>query len=90
MSNAISSLPQLLVDHIREQIGVVVEPCDYFTGVRQTGGLAYVNLMLRQRTSESRDFDAIERLCACSSMIERVEPNGPTRVAAFLKQEGGE
>lgn len=73
-----------LLNHIKTQIGVDLVECECFSGVREMNGQKYVNLLLPNRTSESLEFTALQRLCKFSSVIRLVEPNGLNRVAAFL------
>lgn len=68
--------------YIKEQIGLELKLCDYFTGIKETGDEKYFNIILPQRTSESVDFDKLLKLANKYNTI-RVEPNGLKRVAIF-------
>ena len=70
---------------IKEQTGLDLELCDYFTGIKQHRGQKYFNVVLKDRTSESRDFKTLELFAKKYKLID-VEPNGLQRVAIFPKQ----
>ena len=53
-------------------------------GIKTYKGAEYCNVILRQRTSESIEFQNLERLSSNSGIITRVEPNGLRRVAIFF------
>lgn len=76
------SIPEAL-DLIKEQIGLELKLCDYFTGIKEHNGQKYFNVILSQRTSESQDFDKLKRFAEQYKLI-KVEPNGLNRVAVFL------
>lgn len=74
-----------VINHIKEQIGLHLQPCDHFTGIRYHNGNMYFNVILPQRVSESADFmklKSFEKLCTI-----RVEPNGLCRVAIFPQEK---
>jgi|GEM_PF-1147698 len=71
------------LDLIKEQTGLELELCDYFTGIQEHNGRKYFNVILSQRTSESQDFDKLKRFANQYKIIS-VEPNGLRRVAVFL------
>jgi len=72
-----------ILDLIKEQIGLELNLCDYFTGIKEHNGQKYFNVILSQRTSESQDFDKLKRFAEQYKLI-KVEPNGLKRVAVFL------
>ena len=76
------SIPETL-DLIKEQTGLKLNLCDYFTGMKEHNGQKYFNVILSQRTSESQDFDKLKRFAEQYKLI-KVEPNGLKRVAVFL------
>lgn len=76
------SIPEAL-DLIKEQIGLELNLCDYFTGIKEHNGQKYFNVVLSQRTSESQDFDKLKRFAEQYKLI-KVEPNGLKRVAVFF------
>ena len=67
---------------IKEQIGLKLELCDYFTGIKERNGRKYFNVILQQRTSESKEYDTLKRF-ADKYRIISIEPNGLNRVAVF-------
>lgn len=71
-----------ILDLIKEQIGLELNLCDYFTGIKEHNGQKYFNVILSQRTSESQDFDKLKRFAEQYKLI-KVEPNGLKRVAVF-------
>lgn len=75
------SIPETL-ELIKGQIGLKLELCDYFTGIKEHNGRKYFNVILSQRTSESKDYDTLKRFTDKYKLIS-VEPNGLKRVAVF-------
>jgi len=67
---------------IREQTGLKLELCDYFTGIKEHNGRKYFNVILSQRTGESKEYDVLKRFADKYKLIS-VEPNGLKRVAVF-------
>ena len=67
---------------IKEQTGLNLELCDYFTGIKDHNGRKYFNVILSQRTSESKEYDTLKRFSEKYKLIS-VEPNGLKRVAVF-------
>lgn len=74
----IESIKQL----IKEQIGLELQLCDYFTGVKEHNGKKYFNAILSQATSESKEYDMLKRFADKYKLIS-VQPNGFKRVAIF-------
>ena len=70
------------LDLIKKQIGLELELCDYFTGIKEHNGRKYFNVILSQRTSESKEYDKLKRFADQYKIIS-VEPNGLRRVAVF-------
>lgn len=75
------SIPETL-ELIKEQTGLKLELCDYFTGIKEHNGRKYFNIILRQRVSESKEYYILKRFADKYKMIS-VEPNGLNRVAVF-------
>lgn len=67
---------------IKEQIGLDLELCDYFTGLHTFNNRKYFNVLLSQRTSESEEFQLLSTFADKYKLIS-VEPNGLKRVAIF-------
>ena len=70
------------LEMIKEQTGLELELCDYFTGIKEHNGRKYFNVILSQRTSESKEYDTLKRFADKYKLIS-VEPNGLKRVAVF-------
>jgi hypothetical protein len=75
------SIPETL-ELIKEQTGLKLELCDYFTGVKEHNGIKYFNVILSQRTSESKEYDLLKRFADKYKLIS-IEPNGLKRVTVF-------
>lgn len=75
------SIPETL-ELIKEQTGLKLELCDYFTGIKEHNGRRYFNVILSQRTSESKEYEKLKRFADKYKLIS-VEPNGLKRVAVF-------
>ena len=67
---------------IKDQTGLRLELCDYFTGIKEHNGRKYFNVLLSQRTSESKEYDILKRFADKYKLIS-VEPNGLNRVAVL-------
>lgn len=76
---------QDIADYIKSSLGITLEACDYFTGVRESKKGKYVNFLLNKRVSESREFDEISNFAKYSKVVNHVEPNGVNRIAIYLK-----
>lgn len=68
---------------IKDQIGLDLPLDDYFTGLKTHNGQRYFNVELKQRTSESAEFDKLQKFANKSKLI-KVQPNGVRRVSIFL------
>ena len=75
------SIPETL-ELIKDQTGLKLELCNYFTGIKEHNGREYLNVILSQRTSESKEYDTLKRFADKYKLIS-VEPNGLNRVAVF-------
>ena len=67
---------------IKEQTGLELTLCDYFTGIKEHNDRKYFNVILSQRTSESKEYGTLKRFADKYKLIS-VEPNGLKRVAVF-------
>lgn len=72
-----------VIKEIKEQLGLELELCDYFTGLKQLNGKNYFNVILKDRISESEVFNKLKRFSEKYNTI-KVEPNGIKRVAIFI------
>lgn len=69
---------------VKEQIGICFELCEAFPGLKNTKRGKYFNIVLADRVSESKEYDALERFAKKYNLIA-VEPNGANIVAIFIK-----
>ena len=67
---------------IKDQTGLDLELCDYFTGINEMNGRKYFNVILNQRTSESAEYVLLKRFADKYNLIS-IEPNGLRRVSVF-------
>lgn len=67
---------------IKEQIGLDLNLCDYFTGIKTYNGKKYFNVILNQRNSESEDFILLKRFETQYKLI-KIEQNGLRRISIF-------
>lgn len=74
------------LDFVKEQTGLKFELCDYFTGIKEHNGRKYFNVILSQRTSESKEYNILKRFADKYKLI-LVEPNGLKRVAVFENRQ---
>jgi len=70
---------------IKEQTGLDLQLCDYFTGIRKCKAGYYFNVILDKRTCESEEYAKLEKFANKFKLI-RVEPNGLRRVAIFFNR----
>ena len=67
---------------IKEQTGLNLDLCDHFTGIRESNGQKYFNVLLKTRISESKEYDLLKRFADKYNLIS-IETNGFRRVAIF-------
>ena len=67
---------------IDEQIGLRLDLCDHFTGVRYMGNEPYFNVVLKDKVSESADYDTLKRWCDKYGI--KIENNGLKRLSIFI------
>lgn len=68
---------------IKKQTGLDFKLCPDFTGIKQHKSQKYFNVVLKERTSESKEFDKLKKFANKYKLID-IEPNGLTRVAIFI------
>jgi len=68
---------------IKEQTGLCLKLCDYFTGINEHNGIKYFNVILEKKTSESKDYDLLKGFSQKYKTIS-VEPNGLNRVSVYI------
>jgi len=69
---------------IKQQTGLELQLCDYFTGVHKSAKGEYFNIILKDPICQSRDHTILERFAEKHRLIQ-VEPNGYKRLAIFPK-----
>lgn len=67
---------------IKEQIGLDLKLCDYFTGIRSSQNGLFFNVILKDRLPDSKEYAQLLSFSNKYKMI-KVEPNGLRRVAIF-------
>ena len=67
---------------IKDNTGLVLTLCDYFTGIKESPKGKYFNIILNDKTCESLDYVSLQRFSEKYGLI-RIEPNGVKRVAIF-------
>ncbi len=70
--------------YIEEQTGLILTPCDSFSGLKQHQGRSYYNFLVNDRFSESQEVLQLLRLADTSSRVYKIESNGLNRVAIFF------
>ena len=71
---------------IKDNTGLVLTLCDYFTGIKEYPTGKYFNIVLPEKTCESKDYVTLQRFSEKYGLI-KVEPNGVRRVAIFFSTE---
>ena len=74
-------MKEQVLKYIKEQTGMTLALCDYFTEIGDFNGNPYFNVLLDDKTCESLQMSKLERLQSESSIIADIQPNGVTRVA---------
>lgn len=69
--------------HIKDQTGLSLCLCNYFTGLRNHNGRRYFNVVLKDKVCESLEYEILERFSRKYKTIE-VEQSGLKRVAIFI------
>lgn len=70
------------LNYIKEQTGLNLTTCDYFTEIGELNGKKYFNVVLNKNTSESEEYNTLEKFANKYKTI-KIEPNGVKRVAIF-------
>lgn len=68
---------------IEEQIGLRLDLCDHFTSFRFMDSKPYFNVVLKDKISESLDYDKLKRWSDKFKLIS-IENNGLKRLAIFI------
>lgn len=73
------------VKYLKKQVGIDVKLCDHFTGIRGQENNKFINIILKDQTCESKDYDLlISYIERYNSVFKHAEPNGMRRVALFF------
>ena len=67
---------------IKDNTGLELTLCDYFTGIKESPKGKYFNIILNDKTCESLDYICLQRFSEKYGLI-KIEPNGVKRVAIF-------
>ena len=67
---------------IYEQIGLRLDLCDHFIGIRYMDDKPYFNIVLKDKISESADYDTLKRWCDKYGV--KIENNGLRRLSIFI------
>jgi hypothetical protein len=68
---------------IEKQTGLRLELCDHFTGLRYFNDKPYFNVILKERISESLEYNKLKNWCAKYKRL-KIENNGLKRIAIFI------
>lgn len=67
---------------IHKQTGLKLELSEDFTGLQKHKNQKYFNVEIKDRISESKEYDILLRFANQYKLI-KVEPNGPNRLAIY-------
>lgn len=68
---------------IKEQTGLRLDLCDHFTGIRYFDDKPYFNVVLKDKISESLEYDKLKRWSDQYKVLH-IENNGLKRLSIFL------
>ena len=68
---------------IEQQTGLRLHLCDHFTGVRHFNNKPYFNIVLKEKISESLDYNKL-KMWSEKYKILQIENNGLKRIAVFI------
>ena len=71
------------IETIQEQTGLTLNVCPQFPEVYTHNGRSYFNVILKERCTDSLEFDILNSYAERSGLIS-VQPNGVNRVAVFF------
>ena len=71
-----------MLKEIKVQTGLILTPDKYFVGYQKGN---YFNVIVKDRVSESKEYQALKRFVTNSKTFYKVEANGLHRVAIFFK-----
>lgn len=68
---------------IEKQTGLRLELCDHFDGIRYFNDKPYFNVVLKEKISESLEYDKLKNWCNQYKIL-KIENNGLKRIALFI------
>jgi hypothetical protein len=68
---------------IEKQIGLRLDLCDHFTGVHYFNDKPYFNVVLKEKISESLEYNKLKNWCNQYKKLQ-IENNGLKRIAIFI------
>lgn len=68
------------LEFIKDQIGLELELCDYFTEVQDGNGNPGFNVTLKDRLWGSQEYNKLIRLQQNSAVLAEIQPNGVRRL----------
>jgi len=72
-----------ILNEIKEQLGIELQLCDYFKGLKELNGKKYFNVLLKDRISESLEYAKLKQYSKKHNTI-KLEANGLNRLAIFI------
>lgn len=69
--------------HIKEQTGLSLCLCNYFTGLRNHNGRRLFNVVLKDKVCESLEYEILERFSRKYKTFD-LEQSGVRRVSIFI------
>lgn len=74
-----------LKEYLKEMVGIDIELCDHFTGIRKNNNSNYINIIFKDILPESKDYDLLENyLKTYRKDFNHIEPNGVRRASLFF------
>lgn len=70
------------LNFIQEQTGLILTPCDHFTGIHKHAGKDFFSVTLSAPIFAAKEYVILERFARDCKKI-RVEPNGSHRLAIY-------
>jgi hypothetical protein len=83
MNNSNERRIQSTLEYIKNQLGIDLVLCDYFTGLRKFNDQYYFNIEVEKK-DEDRTIPALKRLSREYGVIKDIQSNGVTRWAVHI------
>jgi|TARA_R110000823_G_scaffold286867_1_gene405186 hypothetical protein len=69
------------LNHIKEQTGIVLKPCDHFTGLKEHKGKIYFNAVMKERIQIfNKEYNQLLSFSEKYKTV-KIEKNGVKRIA---------